>query len=222
MNVEDQMQQGSCQGNARTSAEETAIYGRLKAKSFSSVASLLTSPARKKNNLVGRDVGSTIEGGGRASKRRGSCLESLAPYTGRYYTKFEKAAYDDALTRTLTSYVVLENYQQVLQWLVHGVGGIVIGIGWNGTMEPDGQGKVESYRSGGGGHALALLDWNKRFLDAAGNPYIDMFNSWSKRWGMQGRAFIKPSVVDYWCRNETVIGYSKMNLADIKRSLTTG
>jgi C1A family cysteine protease len=83
-------------------------------------------------------------------------------------------------------------------------------------MEPNSLGKIESYRSGGGGHALALLDWNKSMVDSSGMPYIQMFNSWGKSWGKNGTACIKPSVVDYWCKNETVVGYSKMSVEDMR------
>lgn len=213
--IEDQMQQGSCQGNARTTAEEVALYRQTEGTVIQLSRQFAYITSQKEDGING-DRGSTMEGGAKASTRVGSCLEELAPYTGKYYTKFSQAAYDDAATRKLTSWVRLESYMDVLKWQVWGIGGAVIGIGWNGTMEPDGQGKIERYSSGGGGHALALPQWNKRFMDAGGMPYLDMFNSWSKRWGFQGRAFIKPSIVDYWCKNETVLGYSKMSIKDIK------
>lgn len=215
MQIEDQSQQAACQGHSRTSAEEVAIYRQTEgsilqlSRQFAHITSQVIDGIRG-------DRGSTMEGGARASQKYGSCLEELAPYTGRYYTQFSQSAYDDAKKRTLTTYQRLGNYDQTLRWIVHGVGGVVIGIGWNGTCEPDGQGRIQNYRSGGGGHALALLDWTKQHTDAGGRPYIDMFNSWSRRWGRNGRAFIAPSVVDYWCRNETVIGYSKMSVEDIK------
>jgi hypothetical protein len=215
LQIEDQMQQGSCQGNARTSAEEVAIYRQTEGqvKQLSRQFAYITS--QQMDGITG-DRGSTMEGGARASQKFGSCLESLAPYTGKYYTQFSKEAWTNALDHTLTDFARLENYDQVLRWLVWGVGGAVNGIGWNGSCEPDGQGKIESYRSGGGGHALALVDWTKKHTDTAGRPYVQMFNSWSRRWGANGIAFIAPSVIDYWCKNETVLGYSSINLKDIK------
>lgn len=215
LQIEDQKQQGSCQGNARTSAEEVAIYRQTEGTVIQLSRQFAYITSQQEDGIRG-DRGSTIEGGARASTKKGSCLEELAPYTGRYYTDFSQAAHDDAAKRKLTSYIRLENYDEVLRWLVNGIGGVVIGIGWNSTMEPNSQGRIESYRSGGGGHALALLDWNKQYLDAGGLPYIQMFNSWGKNWGHAGTAFIKPSIVDYWCKNETVVGYSKMSVEDIK------
>lgn len=215
MQIEDQQQQGACQGHAKTDAEELATWRQTQGQvvQYSRQFSYITS---QMIDGIRGDRGSTIEGGARASQKYGACKEELAPYNGRYYTEFSQEAYADAKKRTLTTFSRLENYDEVLRWLAWGIGGVVIGIGWNGTMEPDGQGRVENYRSGGGGHALALLDWNKKILDAGGRPYIDMFNSWGKRWGFNGRAFINPRVVDYWCQRETVIGYSKMSLEDIK------
>lgn len=215
MRVEDQKQQGSCQGNARTSAEEVAIYRQTRGGIIQLSRQFAYITSQKVDGISG-DRGSTIEGGARASQQYGSCLEELAPYTGGYYTQFSQAAYDDAKKRTLTSFVRLQSYDDVLRWLVHGIGGIVIGIGWNSSCEPNSQGRIESYRAGGGGHALALLDWNKTKLDSSGRPYIDMFNSWSTRWGFQGRAFVAPSVIEQWCRGQTVVGYSKMSVEDIK------
>lgn len=214
MQIEDQKQQGACQGHAKTSAEETALYRQTGgaitqlSRQFSYITSQLIDGIRG-------DRGSTMEGGARASQKYGSCLEELAPYSGQYYTQFSQGAYADAKKRTLTTFMKLENYDQVLRWLAHGIGGITIGIGWNSSCEPDGQGRLTKYRSGGGGHALAWLDWTKMHVDSQGRPFIEMFNSWGKRWGFNGRAFLSPAVVDYICKNETVLGYSKM-VGDIK------
>lgn len=215
LQVEDQQQQGSCQGNARSSAEEVAVYRQTEGEIVQLSRQFAYITSQRIDGISG-DQGSTMEGGAKASQKWGSCLEELAKYTGRYYTEFSQAAWSDAEKRKLTSFQRLENYDQVLRWIVHGVGGVVIGIGWNSSCSPDSRGCIESYRSGGGGHALALLDWNKRFLDTLGRPYIDMFNSWGRSWGFQGRAFIAPKIVDYWCQKETVLGYSKMDLKDIQ------
>lgn len=215
MQIEDQSQQGACQGHAKTSSEELAIYRSTEGgilqlcRQFSYITSQMI------DGIVG-DRGSTIAGGAEASKKYGDCLESLWPYTGRYDRNIPQACFADALGRRLRTSMVLRSYDQVLRWLVHGIGGVVIGIGWNGSCTPDADGRITSYHSGGGGHALALLDWSKQFLDSLGRPDIDLFNSWSKRWGVAGRARIAPKVIEYWCENETVIGYSDMQGPDIK------
>lgn len=215
MNVEDQGQQGACAGHARTSAEELAIYRQTQGEIRQLSRQFAYITAQKIDGIRG-DTGSTIEGNAKASQTVGTCLESFAPYTGSYYTQFKPEAYENAKGQQLQTWQRLENYDQCLRWNVHGVGGIAIGIGWNGNCTPDSRGCIEQYRSGGGGHSLAILDWNKKFLDSAGRPYLWLFNSWSKRWGKDGCAYIHPRVIDYWCKNETVIGYSDMKLADIK------
>lgn len=215
LQVEDQQQQGSCQGHARTSSEEVAHYRQTEGdivqlnRQFAYITSQMIDGIRG-------DRGSTIEGGARAAQKYGSCLESLAPYSGRYVTQFSDACWQDALKRQLTDWAALANYDEVMRWLAWGIGGIVIGIGWNGYCEPNGQGNIENYRSGGGGHALALVDWDKSMADSGGRPYIKMPNSWGRRWGKNGWARINPRVIDYWCQNETVIGYSKLKLEDVK------
>ena len=212
MTIENQGQVGSCQGHARTSACELAIYRETKAKppQLNRMYAYLTS--QKVDGIRG-DMGSTIDGGAKASQEYGDCLESLWPYSGRYtaFSSIPQACFADGRLRTLRTFQTLRSYEQVLRWLVHGMGGIVIGIGWNRTCEPDNDGKITSYRSGGVGHALALLDWNKAYADSKSNPFIEMYNSWGKGWGNSGIAYVHPNIIDQWCEDETVIGYSDMD-----------
>ena len=213
MQVENQASVGSCQGHAKTSAEELAIY-----RATGSIVQLnrgFSYYTSQKIDGIRGDNGSTISGGCEASRKYGTCLESLAPYTGRYVTQFSQACYDDALTRRLTAFQKLPNYDAVMRWLYYGIGGIVIGINWDNGQEGDANGCVTSYRASGGGHALALLDWSTRFKDTKGRPYIDRFNSWGKNYGYKGRNFILTSVVDEWCATEDVYGYCNLNGAGV-------
>jgi hypothetical protein len=215
MQIEDQLQVGSCQGHARTSAEELAIYRETRGEivQLNRMFAYLTS--QRMDNIRG-DSGSTISGGAAAAQQYGSCLEALWPYPGYYTQAIPPACFPEAQQRKLRFSKTLRSYDEVLRWLVHGMGGIVIGIGWNNTCEPDADGCVTAYRSGGGGHAVALLDWNKRFLDSTKRPFIELYNSWSRRWGVQGKAYIAPKVIEYWCEHETVIGYSDLDGLSIK------
>lgn len=215
MQVENQGGQGSCQGHARSSAAELAYFRETgRTIQFNRQFAYITSQIV---DGFTRDDGSTIEGGAAASKKYGEALESLWPYSGRYDRNIPKACYDDAVGRKLRTSMSLRSYDEVLRWIVNGIGGIVIGIAWNSSAEPDGDGRVTGYRSyGRSGHALALLDWNKKFLDTQGRPDIWLQNSWGKTWGVGGWASISPAVVQYWCDNETVIGYSDLDGPDIK------
>lgn len=217
MQIEDQAQQGSCQGHARTSAGELGYYRETGSiiqlnRQFAYITSQLEDGFRS-------DVGSTLEGGASAAKKYGEALESLWPYSGRYDRNIPQACYEDAKNRKLRTSMVLENYDQVLRWLVHGLGGIVIGILWNGSAEPDSQGVVSNYRpSGRSGHALAWLDWTKKFSDR-GRPFIQLANSWGKRWGVNGWSYWSPDAVDLVCRTQTVVGYSDLDGPDIRPRL---
>lgn len=213
LRIEDQKQQGSCAAQARTSSQEVAVYRGTQGQVIQLSRQYAYIDAQKIDNIRG-DQGSTIEGNAK-SAQKGTPLEEFAPYTGQYYTQFSAAAIADAPNQKLNLWQRLRSYDDVLRWIVHGIGGVAIGIGWNSSCAPDSRGCIEAYRSGGGGHSLALLDWNKKIVDTLGRPYIDMFNSWGLSWGYKGRAFVHPKVVDYWCQNETVIGYSDMTLANV-------
>lgn len=209
MQVENQGGVGSCQGHAKSSAEELAIY-RATGQILQLNRGFSYYTSQRIDGIRG-DNGSTIKGGGEASMKYGSCLESLQPYTGLYTTQFSQACYDDALTRRLFKKMAMPNYDAVMRWLYYGVGGIVIGISWNNGQEGDDKGRVESYVARGGGHALALLDWNTKFKDSKGRPYISRFNSWGKNYSQNGVDYIAPHVIDEWCDSEDVIGYGSLN-----------
>jgi C1A family cysteine protease len=213
LQIEDQGQQGSCQGHARTTAAEIAIYRATRQKvqlnrQFAYITSQIVDGIRG-------DQGSTITGGARASMKYGEALESLWPYSGRYDTRIPQACYDDGQGRKLRSYKQLRTYDDVMRWLVHGVGGIVIGIRWNPTCEPDSYGRIMSYNPrSGGGHALAFCDWSKKH--SKNEPFIVKANSWGRKWGDDGFAYVSPGVVQAFCETQTVVGYSDMEGDAIK------
>ena len=218
MQIEDQSQVGACQGHAQTSCCELAYYHQTgKPIQFNRMFAYLAS---QKVDGINGDNGSTMSGGAKSASTNGLPKEEAWPYIGHYPRGGWRAIPEELWTKAkgslLAGYRVLSSYDEVLQWLANKVGGVAIGIDWNNSMEPDGNGCVKSYRRGGGGHALGCLDWNKQFRDPQGRPYIDMFNSWSLRWGYRGRAFILPSIVDYWCQNMDVIGYGLLEGNEIK------
>lgn len=217
MQVENQASLGSCQGHALTTSCELAIYRETRGTILQLNRMFAYRVSQKVDGING-DRGSTLEGGAKAAETYGLPLESLWPYSGEYpsLSSIPESCWTDAKNRKLRTHKTLENYDQVLQWLVHGIGGVEIGIGWNGSCTPDSQGRITRYRGGGGGHALALVDWTKDFVDSSGRPDIVMPNSWGKKWGLNGYAYISPSVIDWWCENETVIGHSDMDGPDIK------
>ncbi len=218
MQIEHQGPVGSCQGHAQTTCCELAYFHQTgKYTQFNRMFAYLAS---QKVDGINGDNGSTMTGGAKSCSTNGLPLESDWPYIGYYprggWRVIESPIWEKAKKTLLAGYRVLESYDEVLQWLANKVGGVAIGIDWNNSMEPDANGCIRSYRRGGGGHALALLDWNKKYTDPRGLPYIEMFNSWGRDYGVDGRAFILPAIVDYWCKNMDVIGYGLLEGSEIK------
>lgn len=206
--TEDQLQVGSCQGQMLSTVAEMAIKAATgQVVQLSAMWAYLQS---QKIDRIRGDNGSTLSGGSEAAQTVGLCLQTLFPYPGYYTTITPAGCAADAATRKLRMSQALPDYEAVAKWLRHGIGGVGIGIGWNRYCEPDVNGCVLKYASGGGGHAIALVDWNGKFKDEYKRPFIELKNSWSRRWGVNGSAFIHPQVIDYWCKNETVMGYSDM------------
>ena len=205
----------NCVGHGSTSAAEIAFYRETRlVEQFNRMFAYRT--AQMIDGITG-DRGAMITGAGKASMKFGHCLESIWPYVNRYQTKLPAECFKDAEKRKIRMYKALRSYDDVLRWLVHGIGGVHIGIDWNSSMDNyDSKGRITKYSQGGGGHALCLGDWNKEFLDDKGQPFIEMFNSWGVNWGVGGRAYIHPKVVDYWCKAEVVIGYSDMDGEAVK------
>lgn len=218
LNIEDQGQIGSCQGNAQTTCIEIACkYQTGKVRQYNRMFAYLAS--QKEDGITG-DNGSTMTGGAKSASVNGLPLESSWPYLGSYprggWRAIPAKLWEEAKGTMLVGYRILESYAEVLQWLTNGVGGVAIGIDWNESCTPDNQGRIQKYNRGGGGHALALCDWNKGLTDPQGRPYLDMFNSWGKNWGKNGRAFILPAIVDYWAKNCEVVGYGLVEGDSIK------
>lgn len=221
MQIEAQLQIGSCAGHSRTYCLEKAYWAETKGKviQFNRMFAYLS--GQKLDGLTG-DVGATISGQAKATIRYGIALEESWPYTGKYpaggYLAIPAAVWTEAKAITLGSYRVLRGYHEVLQWLAHGIGGVSVGIEWNRYCEPNRYGQIDDYRDekGDGGHAVSLLDWNKKYTNRDGLPYLDLFNSWGEGWGHRGRAFVAPRVVDHWCKKGQVVGYANVQGDAIK------
>lgn len=215
--IENQSSMGSCQGHARTSVSEMAYHILTGSViQFSEMFAYLTS--QKIDGLLGSDKGSTIHGGMEAAKRYGECPVNIFPYPNpaRYSTKVPNGAWAEALKFRIRSHTMIRSYADTFNFLSAGLGGIEIGIGWNGSCTPR-NGTIESYSAGGGGHALAFLGYSKR-RDQLGRKYLWLANSWDVTWGNQGWAEVSPNAVDQMCRaRQTVmIGLSDLQVEDLK------
>lgn len=217
LRVEDQMQQGSCEGVSISSCGELCFWIRTKGQiaQFSKQYSYVR--AQEYDQLVGRDNGATIYGGVVAAKKYGFCLEELAPYTGKYYTKFSAEADADAATRKIQKHVKLNSYTDCFNFLASGIGGINFGIMLRQSfMNTPASGIVESM-SGSvvGGHAMAVVGYlDKR--DSQGRQYLWGPNSWGTKFGRNGWVLWSPSLFDRFCKDPQceVYGISDMDVPE--------
>ena len=180
------------------------------------------------DGLVGRDVGSTINGGIRLMKETGCCEDRLWPYKARYSTK--RPHNWDEVTQNAAMFKItrgdrLRSYDAIRTFLGSGQGGVDCGISWSGAYSRP---VVESYNGGRGGHAIALPCLSER-TDSKGRPYVFMLNSHGESSGRRGWSEWSPNAVEKMTRNSrnVFVGVSDMpnvqprefSLEDWKRSL---
>jgi hypothetical protein len=199
LQVEDQMRQGSCEGQSISDCGEFShafATGEVIqiSRQYAYIASQMES------NIRG-DNGATLEGGGKAFKK-GFPLEKDAPYMGDRYPGWEyitperraKAVYK------LMSHTQMQAAEQCKQFIGSQIGIVQIGIAWGPWMEPDASGCIRSFKPGrGGGHALIFCGYvpDADIGQNSGSGYwFLMKNSWSKRWGKGGYAYVSPRAVD--------------------------
>lgn len=211
--IENQGSMGSCQGHALSSVCEMAYH--IATNEVIQFSPLFAYYATQQiDGLLGRDVGSTISGGMQCAKQFGACPLEVMPYPNpvRYSGKIAPEAFTAASPFRIRSHAVCRNYDDVYAFLASGQGGVEIGISWSGAMTPDGDGVIEQFRPGGGGHAVCFLGYSRR-VDSQQRPYLWLANSWSQQWGDNGWAEVAPRAVDQMARHpDTVmIGLSDLS-----------
>ncbi len=211
--IEMQGSLGSCQGHALSSVGEMAYHlasGRV--THFSPLFAYYAT--QQIDGLLGRDQGSTIQGGVQCARQYGFCpLEVFPnPVPLRYTGVIPQAAWPAAAPFRIRSHTVCTSYDDVWSFLAAGQGGVVAGLGWNNSLTPR-QGRIESYRPGGGGHAVAFLGYSRR-RDARQRPYLWLANSWSEEWGDDGWAEVAPQAVESMLadRRTVMVGLSDLSL----------
>lgn len=215
--VEFQGNIGQCGGESRAACCEMAHY-RETGEIIQLNRHFAYVTAQKIDGIRG-DNGSSIRANVLASRDVGNCLESTWDHGGKYNSNPPRAAYEDAAKRKTRDGYRMRSYDDVIKWLVHGLGGVQIGIAWNRDCTGPGA-TIEEYDVGSpgnlGGHAVALLDWDTAFTDSEGRAYIDLYNSHGKRYGDNGKKLVHPSVVDLWCRQQWVVAYTDMDGSAIR------
>lgn len=178
LRIENQGQQGACQGFALSSAGEVCHYIATQGKVIQFSPQWCYIESQRLDGLLGQDRGSTLNSGLKVAMQLGLCREELWPYPGKYQTappKGRQACLADAAGFKLKKGIRLRNAQQVKDWIAGGVG-----AAWCGRR-----------KGWGGGHATLFAE-----LDEKGN-FVEV-NSWGKTWGNGGRATHTFQAVQSW------------------------
>ena len=210
LKVENQRNQGACQGHSLTSACEWCYILESGNKDLQLSRAMGYYETQRIDGIRG-DRGSTISGGVKLATNTGICEERLWPYPGAYRNQrpmgWSEITTNAAQYKIQSSYR-LESYGAVRAFLGSGQGGISIGISWGSRMSKP---VVESFRAGGGGHAVGLFSLSER-KDSSGRPYVWMMNSWGAKWGNRGWSEWAPKAVEQMFRHRftVAIGLSDM------------
>lgn len=173
INVLDQGQVGSCQGQSLCKMFQICFYlatGRI--VNFSAMCGYII--AQRFDGLDGRDVGSTLSGGQRVATEHGMCLEADWRYTGRYDSSVPNVAFPFKLASAQPT----NDPALIKEALSLGLP-VQTGMAWNNELERE---RVESYTGAGaqGGHATSL--WLDKHLNSWGSGWNgDGLSSWSDR-----------------------------------------
>lgn len=217
---ENQGSQGSCQGNALSTIVELC-YAIASGKPLSDQILQLSRQyayieTQRLDGLIGRDQGSTINGGVKLAKTRGICEEALWPYTGRYVTKPAQTTleqcYENALQSRIAQHFVMHSYEDVLEFIDRGTGGVSFGIGWGSSVDRP---IVDTYKRGGGGHAIAVLFKSPR-KDTDNRPYMWMNNSWGQDWGNNGWSEWSPKAIQQMIEDDWTAAVGLTDMVEVK------
>jgi hypothetical protein len=127
----------------------------------------------------------------------------------QYNFRYPPIAAGIAKDRKVGYSVVLRSFRAILNFLQAGQGAVIIGGPW-GNWRPDANGICRQFRSGGGGHARAYVDW----VTINGEVMLDEANSHFLTYGDEGHAYHTESFVDAQCRDPqfVAIGVSDISL----------
>lgn len=210
LKIENQSSQGACQGHAISSVCEWC-YILATGNPDLQLSRAMGYYETQRIDGINGDRGSTISGGVKLATNTGICEETLWPYPSRYDNDRPNAWNDvvaNASQYKIQSSYRLKSYDAIRTFLGSGQGGVSIGISWGNSMSKS---VVDSFKAGGGGHAIGLFSLSDR-KDANGSPWVWMMNSWGSNWGNRGWSEWSPRAVDQMMvhRFTVAIGLSDM------------
>jgi hypothetical protein len=204
LRTENQGPMGSCRGHSLSTGCEFIYKGVIGEEiQFSPMWCYLRT--QKRDGLLGRDAGSTIENGVKVAVEEGVCTTAVFPYPNpvRYSTNIPDGAAEDAAKYKFGRYSPIENYEQAKEWIGTGQGYVDIGVSF--PFQHD-RGHVTRWRpTGNGGHAMAFCGYTK-------DGKLILFNSHGTQSGLDGEFLFEPEAFNEMCRHgrSSVIGVSDM------------
>jgi len=215
MRRDDQFQMNSCAGFGCTNSGEVGFF--LQTGKWRQFNPHWTYRRGQEFSGIKGDRGATIFGVVEGAKKNGFLPEDVDddgkaefPFPrDNYAFQYPASASQIAKQRTVGYSVELKSWQAAVNFLQAGQGAIVIGGPW-GNWRPDSRGICRQFRSGGGGHARAWVDW----ITIDGELMLVEANSHFKTYGDNGfayhtRQFVEAQFADrYFC----AIGISDIKL----------
>jgi C1A family cysteine protease len=223
MKVEDQGNQGSCRGHSGSSGVEFCNWIDT-GKMIQLSRAYMYYATQKEDGLLGRDVGSTMNGGVEVLRKYGIPREEHWPYPPTYNHNPPdswEAQYRKAAEFRIGSHTFLTKAEDTVQFIRSGAGPVDIGISWGGDVEwKTIEGKrlpVFEWRPGQGGHAILLVGW----MQVGSHMFVWLLNSWGTRWGDNGWALVHISTLAEMLRHQhtVFVGYSDLENPDRVRDL---
>jgi len=214
MRRDDQYRMNSCTGFGLTNAGEVT-YWLATGKNRQFNALWTYRHGQRFDGIVG-DRGATIHGVVASAKTQGLLPEDVEddgkpdlPYSQDYNYRFPPKCAEIAAARKIGYSAELKSWRACVNFLQAGQGAIVIGGPW-GNWQPDARGICRTFRSGGGGHARAYVDW----ITISGELMLVEANSHFKQYGDNGFAYHAQTFVDaqFRDRNFVAIGVSDISL----------
>ena len=205
LRVEDQGQQGACQGHSLTTDIEV-IYFRATGQVIQLARRWAYYKTQEIDGLLGRDCGSTIDGGLQLATRTGPPIETVCPYVDQYpdrSTLSKILAIPGDSRFQIRSGFRVESHAHALQCVAGGMA-IHVGIAWSPQF--DSNYVIRGWNPGDqGGHAIAHCEITDGRLTAV--------NSWGQQWGRQGRFSWEPAAFDAALRDSRTVAIALSDLA---------
>lgn len=174
--TESQGPMGSCQGHSISSCLERLAMVRGEKIQLSEIFAYLAT--QKLDGLLGSDRGSTISGGCKVAIQYGCPPEKLTGYPRGYPSRSERSKILSEANykagepyKALSLWKVPRDHEALLDF-IGGGGGVNFGVAYgSGTIPRDRV--MRTFRPGRGGHAMALLGYNKEGWLRAVNSHND-------------------------------------------------